>query len=188
MTSDPGPIERLRESLAFESRYASLYNDDVRWRSGVEGTYVRLISGSGQPGVVVVPVNQGMLGLVRVYRYPLGSWQWGFPRGFGHSADVFATAAAELREEMGIEGRMEMLGWFSPDSGIQAGRVAAIAAYVDDVHGAPEDTDEVDDVTWLDPGQLLGQLGRGEFDDGMTMSALILAMARGIVRLPGPIV
>ncbi|MGC3993017.1 MAG: NUDIX hydrolase [Propionicimonas sp.] len=176
-------IQRLRESIVFQNRFARLYNDDVRWPSGTEGTYLRLGSGDGRPGVVAVPVHQAKLGLVHVYRYPLDSWQWGFPRGFAQSDDILETAARELAEEMGVRGRLSFLGWFSPDSGIQTGRVGAVLAEVEDADGVPSDTDEVSEVCWLSVVELLERLGRGEFDDGMTMSALALAVARGRVSL-----
>ncbi len=181
MTTPP-PIRRVHEVLAFENRFVRLYNDDVCWDSGKTGTHVRLVSGDGLPGVVIVPLHRGKLGLVHVYRYPLESWQWGFPRGFAQSADVLETAAGELLEEMGLAGRLAVLGWFSPDSGVQAVRVAVVCAEIDNPRGTPVDVGEVDDVRWLDPEELLGRLGSDEFDDGMTMSALALAMARGVVE------
>ncbi|MET7512788.1 hypothetical protein ABZS88_04800 [Streptomyces sp. NPDC005480] len=64
------------------------------------------------------------VGLVQTYRYPVGSWQWGLPRGFSHDRDPLVTARTELYEELGAQdAEFELLGTMTPDSGMLATRL-----------------------------------------------------------------
>ncbi len=175
MLDHPGEIATVRESIVYANPYLTVHDDDVLFPDGSAGTYARVRSGDGNPGVVVVPWSGAALGLVKVYRYPIGAWQWGFPRGFAHGPDPLATAAEELREELGLAAGLSMVGWFTPDSGLLDSRVAVVLARTDSTDGTPEDTQEVAEVQWMEPQDLWSRLGQPPYDDGMTMAALALA-------------
>jgi 8-oxo-dGTP pyrophosphatase MutT (NUDIX family) len=180
------PIEQLRRATVFENQFVTVFNDSVRFNDGSLGQYVRIRPGNGLPGVVIVPHSSGKLGLVKVFRYPIGAWQWGFPRGFAHDADPLTTAKAELAEELGLEGPLSLIGWFTPDSGLLDSRVAVVLADVDQTAANPVDVREVADVAWLTIPELQANLGEPEYDDGMTMAALALVAAKGVELGPSP--
>jgi ADP-ribose pyrophosphatase len=81
----------------------------------------------GVSGVAVLPECDGKLGLVHVYRHPLGVAAWEIPRGFVDPKESAASAALrELREEMGMETaatNLVDLGTLAPEPGMIAARI-----------------------------------------------------------------
>ena len=167
-------IRRIAAHEVYGNDYGTLFDDEVAWPSGRRGWHLRLRVGDGTPGVVIVPRYGDKIGLVHTFRYAINSYQWGFPRGYGQNPDPLLTARSELHEEMGLSGQFAMLGWFTPDSGIQEMRVAVVLADVEGLNGDIHDTDEVTDVAWMTPEDLKTRLGKVGWDDGMTMAALAL--------------
>jgi 8-oxo-dGTP pyrophosphatase MutT (NUDIX family) len=81
----------------------------------------------GISGVAVLPEFDGKLGLVHVYRHPLGAAAWEIPRGFVDPEESVSTAALrELREETGMEtavSNLVDLGRLAPEPGVIAARI-----------------------------------------------------------------
>lgn len=81
----------------------------------------------GISGVAVLPECDGKLGLVHVYRHPLGTASWEIPRGFVDPKEgVEEAALRELREEMGMETsatNLVDLGTLAPEPGLIAARI-----------------------------------------------------------------
>jgi 8-oxo-dGTP pyrophosphatase MutT (NUDIX family) len=178
--SGPDPIRRVRAREVYANDYVRVYDDDVTIR-GAAGRYVRVEPAGGGPGAVILPVHDGRVGLVQVFRYALGAWQWALPRGFAHDADPLVTARAELAEETGVrEARLHVLGYVTPDSGLQSHRVAVVLA---EVAGPPPDGPPPDDearaVRWPTLGELDVEIAEGRVEDGFTLAALALARAVG---------
>jgi len=180
MTDDP--VRRVRGILAYDNPYVKVYDDEVIFADGSPGKYLRITGAVDGPGVVILALCDGTVGMVRTYRYPVGAWQWALPRGFSQDADPLVTAAAELREELGVEAtELRLLGTFTPDSGVLAQHVAVVAAEVHDPHGSPEDVEEVAETRWTTTADLWTAIASKEVDDGMTMAAMALARAHGIL-------
>ncbi|MDR0417081.1 MAG: NUDIX domain-containing protein [Propionibacteriaceae bacterium] len=177
-TPAEAPIRRLSGNVIYRSEFAVICEDQIEFSDGSPGTYVTVASGNGNPGVVVVPSAHGLLGLVRVYRYPLRAWQWGFPRGFALAPDPLVTAGAELMEEMGLVGSLSLLGWITPDSGLLSSRVAVVLAEIDESDASPLDTRKVAEVAWMSLQDMQRRLGADGYDDGLTMAALPLLRCR----------
>lgn len=179
----PDPIRRKREILAYENRFAEVFDDEVEFPDGTPGRYLRIANRGEGPGVVILPVHAMTVGLVQTYRYPVGSWQWGLPRGFSHSRDPLVTARMELREELGVQDAdFQVLGFVTPDSGMLASRVAVVQARVNDPAGQAVDAREVADVRWLHIRELWQWVSQGRIEDGFSLAALTLAHA--LDRLP----
>jgi 8-oxo-dGTP pyrophosphatase MutT (NUDIX family) len=169
------PIEQSNENLVFENAYVRVYDDAVRFSSGREGTYLRVSMQGEGSGVVVIARHRNQIALVRTFRYPLDSFQWAFPRGFAHGTDVFASATAELEEEVGVHGRdLQLLGHLTPDSGLLSSRVAVLLAEVDEIGREPVDLDEVSEVAWLSSDEITDRMRRGDIEDGFTLGAWTL--------------
>lgn len=81
----------------------------------------------GISGVAVLPECDGKLGLVHVYRHPLGAAAWEIPRGFVDPKESAIDAALrELREETGMEtaaSNLVDLGRLAPEPGVIAARI-----------------------------------------------------------------
>lgn len=181
----PEPIRRKREVLAYANRFAEVFDDEVEFPDGTPGRYLRIANRGEGPGVVILPIHGMTIGLVQTYRYPVGSWQWGLPRGFSHDRDPLVTARMELHEELGVQdATLELLGAMTPDSGMLATRVAIVLARVNEPTGQAVDVQEVAAVRWLHIRELWHWVAQGRIEDGMSLAALTLAHA--LDHLPSP--
>lgn len=168
------PIEMLEEREVYANQYVRVFDDSVRFRSGTDGSYIRVCPRTPGKGVVIVAVKNGQLALVKTYRYPIQQYQWAFPRGFAHGPDALASAGAELAEELGATAHsMHVIGSVTPDSGIQTNHVSVVVANIADI-GQPTDHDEVVETTWVSTGDLLDRIVGGEIEDAFTLAALLL--------------
>ena len=83
-------------------------------------------------GVAVLPVCDGKIGLLRIYRHAIEGDSWEIPRGFVEKNESpVESAIRELAEETGLScdpGGMKALGLVTPDAGILAARVQVYAA------------------------------------------------------------
>lgn len=176
------PIQCVTERVAHRNAFVTLYDDAVRLPDGTAGTYVRLVASAGHPGVAGLVLAGDRVGLVLVYRYPVGSWQWGIPRGFGDQADPRASLLRELDEELGGEPvSVEQLGVMHPDSGVLATEVHIFFAKWPEPLAVPRDEAEVQAVTWIAVADLREAIASGEITDGFTLAAVALADARGLL-------
>lgn len=172
------PIDRVQERVAYRNQFVTVFDDEVRLPSGERGTYLRIEPTSGQPGVVVVPVHEQRLGLVLTFRYPVGHFQWAFPRGFGQDDDVEVSARGEVFEELGATASsIELLGQITPDSGLQSTRVAVLLARVAEL-STRTDVGEVAATRWVTLEDLLALVDEGQIEDAFTLSALLLLLRR----------
>lgn len=179
--SEP-PIRRRREREVYANDYVRVYDDDVTFGTGADGRYLRVEPQGAGPGAVVLPVRGGSVALVRSYRYPVGAWQWALPRGFSHGPDPLLTAETELFEETGIRGaRLRVLGHVTPDSGIQAHRVAVVLAEVGDGAGVGPQDAEIAELRWVRLDDLRREIADGRIEDGFTLAAICLAEVAGVL-------
>lgn len=168
--------------LVHSNPFVRIFDDEVEFADGSDGHYLRIESGGEGLGAVILPVCRGAIGLVKTFRYPLDEWEWALPRGFAEDPDPLVTAREELREELGISARsLELIGTFSPDSGMFSQKVAVVLATVDDPAGDIEDLAEVGDTRWVELPALWDEISDGRLTDGMTLAALALATVRGFV-------
>ena len=131
------PILHQRR-LACENSRFEIFLDDVE---GANGEIVRnylvvapkIKTGDLVTGVAVLPVADGKLGLLRVYRHAIQRHLWEVPRGFVDPGESDRKSALrELEEETGLscaEPDLESLGMFAPEPGILAARVHLFVAH-----------------------------------------------------------
>ena len=108
--------------------------DPVVMPDGRLGRYGRLMTTIDAEGVAILPMTRdGRIVLLRHWRHATQSWHVEAPRGFGEiGLEPRLQAAAELREELCVEGEMIALGHLHPDTGLLASRVALFLAMLPD--------------------------------------------------------
>jgi ADP-ribose pyrophosphatase YjhB (NUDIX family) len=117
--------------LVCENQKFHVYFDHVVDKAGNEVPDYLVVSPKQQSqnlvtGVAILPIVQGSVGLVRIYRPALRAYSWEIPHGFveADEHDQQASTIRELSEETGLKvSNVESLGFITPDAGIIAGRV-----------------------------------------------------------------
>lgn len=113
--------------LVFENTVFSVYADHVADKNGnEESQYLSVVPkcllADAIAGVAVLPVQDGKVGLIRVFRHPLGRWSWEAIKGHAEPGEGARDAAArELFEEAGffVTGEEVMdFGVISPEPGL----------------------------------------------------------------------
>lgn len=176
-------METLEEILVYAelaNPWVRLFFDRVRFASGIEGRYNRIVEQGGKAGVAVLPLRRGYVGLVEQYRYPVGRTMLEIPRGFGETDEPQNDAARELLEETGlIAERFEDLGIVHANSGLLSGHVCLYAAHLSTTSSQPHDA-EIDRFEWLALDTLLDRIRRNEITDGFTLAAVLRAQLFGL--------
>lgn len=181
----PSPITQVVECEVYRNQFVTVFDDEVVLGNGDPGRHLRIVSGDGKPGVAILALSGQRVALVRTYRYTLGRWDWGIPRGFGHIADPAVSARAELVEELGAEpSELLPLTSMTPDSGLLASTVEVFVARYAQPISAPLDTAEVAEVRWVSIAEFLTGIAVGTFTDGFTLAAAGAAIAKGILTPP----
>ena len=180
------PIRRIKERLVYRNEYIELYDDDVEFRDGSPGKYVRLVESNGRPGVAALAICNNQVGLVKTFRYPVNNWEWGIPRGFGSDPNPDNSMRKELDQELGREPDvLERLGVIRPNSGLLAGTVVLYLAHYRVITEAPKDQ-EVYEILWLPAAELHDWIVDGLIVDAFTLSAVGIGQLSGALSTSVP--
>ena len=176
------PAEWAEVGVAFRDQYVLVLRDAVRFADGSLGTYIRSVPPEGSfPGVVILPVWQDRVVLVRHFRHATRSWHLELPRGFGMDPDVRQSARRELIEEIGAEEiRLAGLGESYPDAGMGSSRVAFFYADIGS-YGQPERHEGITDILPTPVTEFERMIRDGELKDGYLLAAYGLAKARNLI-------
>ncbi|MGH3384122.1 MAG: NUDIX hydrolase [Nocardioidaceae bacterium] len=178
----PPAITLVARRVGFDNKYVTLYDDEVMFADGRQGTYVRVVESQGMPGVACVVTHASKIALVLVYRYPTASWEWGIPRGFAAGDNPIESLLMELDEELGGEPESVVrLGDVTPNSGLLAGEVAIFHATWPSTQANPRDTQEVRAVKWVSLRDLGAGIREGVVKDAITLAALTLLREHGVL-------
>ncbi len=135
--TDDIPVRLLNRTVGCANRLFEVYLDHIASSSGETVSDFLVVSPRHKTenlvgGVAILPILDGMVGLLQIYRYPVGEYTWEVPRGFIDDGENALTAALrELEEETGLqcaEQDVIDLGTVFPDPGILAGRTHIFAA------------------------------------------------------------
>lgn len=117
--------------LVFENTVFSVYADHVADKNGNEvprylSVVPKYLLADSIAGVAVLPVRDGRVGLIRVFRHPLGKWSWEAIKGHAEPGeDARGAAERELLEESGFSVAADKfidLGAIAPEGGVIEGR------------------------------------------------------------------
>ncbi len=131
------PITLLARREVCRNSVFTVYFDHIRDAAGNEVTdFLSVVphhrTADGVTGVAVLPVLENKIGLIRIYRHPIGGYCWEIARGFVDRAETPAAAALrELVEETGLVApvaSLRDLGTLAPEPGVLAARVKLFAA------------------------------------------------------------
>lgn len=100
-----GEIELVEEVEVFRNRYATLFNDKVKFPGGSQGQYLRFCWNAPYGVMVIATSSDKKLLLIHNFRHESRTWQWEIPKGFGEpQLSPMECAMKELKEETGFEG------------------------------------------------------------------------------------
>lgn len=143
----------------------------------------RFLSNSEGDGAVAVVVDGSCVLLIHADRPVTGRQLWEFPRGQADEGDTSpeATAQRELLEETGMTALETLhLGQIWPESGLCADAVNVVLVRVD--AQAPAAPAEYEQLRWVEFSDLGVEIAEDRVRDGITISALALAWAKGALQ------
>lgn len=95
-------IETLKQIVVYENEFVTVFDDEVKFPSGKNGTYFRY-RWKAPHGVAIVPIHGGDVILIQNYRYSEKSLSIEVPQGFGcFGRTPQEDASRELLEETGL--------------------------------------------------------------------------------------
>jgi ADP-ribose pyrophosphatase len=135
--TDETPVRLIKRKHGCANRLIEVYLDDIEGPMGeIINDFVvlspRQKSENNVTGVAILPILDGNLGLLKIYRHPIREYTWEVPRGFVDAGEkVICSALRELEEETGLQCESTDvidLGTVLPEPGIMAARTHLFAA------------------------------------------------------------
>lgn len=173
--------------IVYCDRYVSVVEDSVTFPNHKVGKYLRLFNSSelyGDHGIVLIPIWQHRIYLIRLFRHPTRAWELEFPRGFAEiGCSLEENAKRETLEELGVNiNGLELLGSVCPNTGLLTTRanVCLVELAAEPKIEKSEAADEAISIYESHTSESLWRkIADGGIRCGFTLSALMLAFARG---------
>ena len=182
------PVQMVARNKIAENTVFSVYFDSISDGSGnnLVPTYLSILPKNANQenvsGVAILPVMNEKIGLIRIFRYPLGRWSWEVPKGFIEPDEQVETAALrELREETGIRvtpSEFRKLAVVAPEPGVIAGTICVYYAdYGTECHPTGLAKEEIGhaEICFYDVAEVRNMILNGMIEDACTLSALLFS-------------
>ncbi len=167
--------ERLSRETLFESEYLRLHLDRVRQPNGCIIERFHYVEFPRPAVGVVVENDQGQVVLCRVPRYTSMTCNWSVPAGgVEEGEDFLESARREVREETGYESFDHRLVYsYFPQQGSSNKLFQIVFCRAGEQTGI-FDPNEISEVGWFSRDEVEGIIARGEMQDGLGLTALLL--------------
>jgi ADP-ribose pyrophosphatase len=186
-----GYVLRQRRFVGENARF-EIFFDDVNDATGnAVSNYLvvapKITSGDLVTGVAILPIVEGRLGLLRIYRHAIKRHLWEIPRGFIDPGEPERNSARrELVEETGLtctNADLESLGVIAPEPGILAARVHLfVARRCEPVRPFKADEFGHKEFRWFEPEDYFAMCQNEEVQDSSTLITCLRYL--GITKVP----
>lgn len=168
------PVRLSRETI-FESEYLRLHLDRVRQPNGFIIERFHNVEYPHPAVGVVVENEKGQVVLCRVPRYTSMTCEWSVPAGgVDKGEDVLEAARREVWEETGFASFNRRLVYsYYPQQG-SSNKLFHVVFCQAGEHTGSFDPNEISEVGWFSRGEVEGLIDKGEMQDGLGLTALLL--------------
>ncbi len=177
------PTDLAQVGIVCQDQYIRYLRDAVRFPGGSMGIYSRLVDpDNAVPGVIVLPVYQGQVLLIRHFRHATRAWHLEIPRGFGTKGLTSEeNAKRELEEEIGAKpSRLISLGQIYPNTGMTSECNELFFAEVES-YGNVEIEEAITDLLPTSVSEFERMIRDNEITDGFTLAAYVRAKLKGLL-------
>jgi ADP-ribose pyrophosphatase len=175
MNDDNQLPERLSRETIFESEYLRLHLDRVRQPNGCIIERFHFVEYPHPAVGVVVENDLGQVVLCRVPRYTSMTCDWSVPAGgVDKGEDALESARREVWEETGFESFDHRLVYtYYPQQGSSNKLFHVVFCRAGACTGN-FDPNEISEVGWFSREEVESIIARGEMQDGLGLTALLL--------------
>jgi len=163
----------LRVGVLLHDPYLLVMRDAVRFPDGELGLYNRIIT---MPNVVILPLLEDRVVLIRRFRHGTRRFHYEAPRGIASGPDrLEEDARRELKEEIGADAvELADLGDLHPYSGICDETMRLYLARIEAV-GAPDLHESITRIERFSVSALEEMIRRGTITDAPTLAVVLRA-------------
>lgn len=167
------PTEWAEVGIVYTDQYQFILRDAVRFPNGELGTYIRIIQPpKSSRGVVILPVYQDKVLLIRHFRHATRNWHIEIPRGFGEQ-DLSSqeNAERELIEEISTKPlHLISIGEMHVNTGITSQCVDIFYTQIESI-GKPDYAEGIKSYLLVEVLELERMIRDREITDSFTIAA-----------------
>lgn len=179
------PTEWANIGIVLDDPYVLALRDLVRMPSGQLNGYIRLVNRadlSGGHSVVVLPVIDEHIILIRIFRHATRSWHLEIPRGFGEPGVLAEEQAkSEVSEEIGGKiSDLIPLGQVHSNTGIEGQKVAMFLARLS-AFDDPKQEEGINGIQTILIEEVEEMIATSLITDAFTITAIYQARLRNLL-------
>ncbi|WP_341525358.1 NUDIX hydrolase [Nostoc sp. UHCC 0302] len=177
------PLEWAKVGIVYKDQYLMVLRDAVRFPDGQLGTYIRiLVKPDSTRGVVILPIYQQKVLLIRHFRHATRSWHLEIPRGFGEKdSSSEENTQRELMEEIGAEANsLVSIGEMHVNTGISSECVELFFADIKSV-GEFDVKEGITQLLTIEVSEFERMISDNEITDSFTIAAYTRAKLRQLL-------
>jgi ADP-ribose pyrophosphatase len=173
--------------VLLQDKYITFIRDLVEFPDGFISGYDRIINTAilynGGSGAVILPVMNGKILLIKIFRHPTRQWSIEIPRGFGEAGlSPEEIAQKEISEEVsGKIRKVISLGILHNNTGLDGNNVHLYLADLVEV-GDPRKAEGIDEILWVTVDEIEKMISQGQITDCFTISAYARAKLMGLLE------